>query len=86
MSDYANAQRRISSPKVIAAAEKSARRRSIPSSPSMQLQGAVGSRGYEKKSSSKKKSFSSKDLAIAEARKYYKVEVSRKHVFEVSAG
>ena len=65
----------------------------------MQVQGAVGSRGNEQASSSssssssaavaaaaaasKKKSFSSKELAIAEARQYHKVEVSRKHIFEV---
>jgi hypothetical protein len=104
MADFSSGQRRMSSPKIIAAAEKSARRRGsgvASASPSMQVQGAVGSRGNEQASSSssssssaavaaaaaasKKKSFSSKELAIAEARQYHKVEVSRKHIFEVRA-
>jgi mitogen-activated protein kinase 1/3 len=77
------------SPKVIAAAEKSARRRSIPgSSPAVNGLGnvpnAVGSKVIKSSSSSsKKRSFSSKQEAIAKKRQYYRVEVVRKQFFEV---
>ena len=68
--------RPVSSPKVKLAAEKSARRHSIPT---MQ----PGEQPKKLSSSGKKKSFSSKELAVANRRKYYKCEVTRKHVFEV---
>jgi len=81
MSDKGGTRRLSASPKVIAAAEKSARRRSVP-----EIQAAVGSSDYKSRSSKskrKEKWFSSRELEIAQQREYYRVEVVRKQVFEV---